>query len=209
MRYCRRGPILDGPATSRGSRSTRARFSVRPVRRGAPRVEPRQRRGARQPASQPGSLPPEGRGVVHVEDLDFIGRGVVQAAEEPGVVGDVDAAAAQPDAHVRHVENGRGNACIRLAGMTAAGTAIETGGMGIVDGRAAVPGEQHQACEWSVIDIPRSTASAITTRCRSSNPVCAAADGARFNPRPDPARDPLVQAVGVRSFTGRVSSGCR
>jgi hypothetical protein len=82
-----------------------------------------------------------------VVDRDLVGRRVVEAGEEQGVVRDVDPAGPEAGADVRIVQDGGGDAGVGLARMAAAGAAVEAGGVRVVDGGAAMAHQQDEARE--------------------------------------------------------------
>jgi hypothetical protein len=88
------------------------------------------------------------RHFVGVEERDRVGGGVVQRGDEARVVRNLDAFTFQGTVRtIRLIEDGGGDAGIRVARMASAGTAVESGGVGIVRGVAAVTAEHDEAAE--------------------------------------------------------------
>ncbi len=84
------------------------------------------------------------RHLVEVEEHHVVGRGVVQAGNEHRVCRQREALSGEPRAHLGIVEGGSSDACIHIAGVAAAGAAVEAGRVGIVGAFAAVSADEHQ-----------------------------------------------------------------
>ena len=87
------------------------------------------------------------RNQIEVEQLDGVGRGVVQPRHEPGGVRDVQTQHAQVTTDGRSVQHVGEYAGVHLTGLAAAGTAVETCCVRVVRAVAAVPAQQHDRCE--------------------------------------------------------------
>ncbi len=89
-----------------------------------------------------------GRHGVGVEQLHLVGGGVVQRGQEVRALGN-DPGPAWPvlDPHRRRVEQVGQRAGVDLAGLAAAGAAVQAGGVRVVGGLAAVAGQHHQRRE--------------------------------------------------------------
>ena len=82
-----------------------------------------------------------------VEEHDLVGRGVVQAGDEKGVGGYRDSVGRQAGADLGIVKGFGGDARVDVAGVTAAGTAVEGGAVGVVGALTAVAAKEHEAGE--------------------------------------------------------------
>ena len=89
------------------------------------------------------------------EQFDFVSRGVVQSGDEYGVGRNLQAAPRQGRTHGRVIEQVGEDARVEVAGLTAAGTAVESGSVRVVGALTAVadqgddarldPGQAHGA----------------------------------------------------------------
>ena len=86
-------------------------------------------------------------GGVLVVERHLVGRRVVQRAEEQRVGGHLDTALDEPFADRRVVQEQRQQARVDLARIAAAGAALQTAGVRVVDDAGAVAGQQDDAGE--------------------------------------------------------------